>query len=333
MAIEIIELEIADKKNEGPDAVSVFFKNKFDYKPGQFITLITEVEGKEERRCYSLFTTPQDDIPGIMVKKVDGGKVSGWIVNDVKPGDKYKGMPPMGSFTLNAVTNPSRIFMLAGGSGITPVISMLKSRLNDNPEAHIELYYVNRNQELAIFYDELKALAEHHPNLKIMHHFTAEKGRPDAAAIKNAFSEAARDTEFYICGPDGLMQMAQMAAVDMGIPGANIRKESFTAGITSPAEVVTPDDEKSDVTIILDGEEYKIKVAREESILFTALDNGLDMPYSCQSGVCTACRCKLIKGEVDMETSDGLTQDEIDEGYRLICVGHPGQKEIILEVD
>lgn len=333
MSIPIIELEIAKTEQLGEDAIAIYLNNTFDYQSGQFVTFIIPVEGKEERRCYSLFTSPEtDDMPGVMIKRVAGGKVSGFLIQDAKPGKKYKGMPPLGSFTTSYDRDGRHVGMVAAGSGITPLFSILKSVLKREPESKVTLFYVNRNQDRAIFFKELQALeTEFSGRFMVKHHFTVDAGRPDAQDISTLFT---RDTdELFICGPDGLMHEVQMAAADSGIPSGKVRKESFTAGVTSPTEVITPDDEKSEVTILMDGDEYTLKVAPEESILFTALDNGIDMPFSCQSGVCTACRCKVLEGKVEMETSDGLSDEEIEEGYVLTCVGHPGAGRVKLEVD
>lgn len=330
------------------DAVNLIFEKPeadFEYAPGQFITLIMTIDGKKIRRAYSLCTTPfEDEFPGVTVKRVPDGIMSNYINDHVKAGDQIEVMEPMGMFTTEyKESNEREVMFFGGGSGITPLISIARSILIKEPGSRLCLAYGNRSKEYIAFYDKLNELVESSAGrLKVVHLLEDDPtgiaeytGRPTTDAIKDIVEKSGFEyPECFICGPQPMMDIVEEGLLGAGIREESIRMESFEAGKTSPglegdgkATVAT-----SEVTILMDGEEHKISVPTDQNILDAGLDNDLDMPYSCQSGLCTACRGKCLEGEISIEGTEGLSQEEIDEGYRLLCIGKPQTDKVTVEV-
>ncbi|WP_421876064.1 2Fe-2S iron-sulfur cluster-binding protein [Marinoscillum sp.] len=344
-------LTIREVVNIAEEAVNLVFEKPegpFSYQPGQFITIIEEVESKKVRRAYSLCTTPFiDEFPAVTVKRVPGGIMSNYLNDSVKAGDQLEIMEPMGMFTTDYSDASSRhVVFLGGGSGITPLYSILRSILLKEPNSKVSLVYGNRTEGHIIFKEALAKLKETHGDRFELVHilednngFAQHSGRPTAESMRDIIDGLGvdGDTEFFICGPEPMMDIASEGLQLLGIQNEKIRKESFDAGKTSPAVVVddskaSTDGLKSEVTIVLDGEEHVIEVDGDTPILDAGLDAELDMPYSCQSGLCTACRAKCLEGEVDQEDAHGISQSEMDEGYVLLCVGKPKSPRIKVEV-
>ena len=327
------------------DAVNLVFEKPagFNYQPGQFITIISEVNGKKIRRAYSLCTTPfEDDQPAVTVKRVPDGAMSNFLNDNARVGQEIEIMEPMGMFTTDY--NPSakrNVILFGGGSGITPLISILRSILLKEAESNVTLVYANRSEEYIIFKDLLRDLEEKHENFHLFHileegeaNFT---GRLTDEIISKVTAEQGADSssEFFICGPQPMMDIAFAGLERAGFKQNQIRMESFEAGKTSPESIVASEDASvgvSQVTILLDGEEHLVEVKKGESILDTALDAGLDMPYSCQSGLCTACRGNCLEGEITTEEAEGLSGEELEEGYVLTCVGKPVTDKVKVEI-
>ncbi len=329
------------------DAVNLVFEKPdrdFKYKPGQFITLIDKVDGEKVRRAYSLCSNPfEDEYPAVTVKRVDDGRMSNHVNDNYENGQEVEVMEPMGMFTTEFKESQSRkVAFIGGGSGITPLYSLLRSILVKEPNSQVVLVFANRSEEYIIFKDELAKLeSEHVDRFKLIHILEEDEG--GLAAIKGRSSPGIvndlvethelADAEFFICGPQPMMDVAEEGLKSAGIVEEKINIESFDAGVTSPKELLTEEQNKgSNVTIILEGEEHMVPVPKNASILETALDAGLDMPYSCQSGLCTACRGKCLEGDITTDDAEGLSQDELDEGYRLLCIGKPLTDEIKVEV-
>jgi len=325
------------------DAVNLVFENPgaFAYEPGQFITIIKEVNGKKIRRAYSLCTTPfEDEAPAVTVKRVEGGAMSNDLNDTVRVGDQLEIMEPMGMFTTQYSQDSERnTVFFGGGSGITPLMSILRSVLMKEPKSKVSLVYGNRSEEYIIFRDLIKSLEEKYQDrFQVIHILesgeTAYSGRPSEQMILEISEKLGVDsnTEVFICGPQPMMDLVALVMPKAGAKEENVRMESFEAGKTSPTEIIDSENAKSEVTIILDGEEYEITVNRNSSILDTALENNLDMPYSCQSGLCTACRGKCLEGKVSIDESEGLSQEELDEGFVLTCVGKPLSDRLRIEM-
>ncbi len=324
------------------DAVNLVFEKPpvFNYEPGQFITIIKEVDGKKIRRAYSLCTTPfEDEDPAVTVKRVENGLMSNDLNDHAKAGDQLEIMEPMGLFTTdyNESNNRQTVFF-GGGSGITPLISIIRTLLIKEPNSTATLVYGNRSVEYVIFRELIEELEKNYSGrfkaVHILEDGDADfNGRPTVTMIKEISEqlEVNNETEFYICGPQPMMDVVSEGLKEQGF--TKIRVESFESGKTSPTldsnGASTGD---SEVTIILDGEEHTIQVSKGASILDTALDQDIDMPYSCQSGLCTACRGKCLEGEVSLDEAEGLSQDELDEGFVLTCVGKPVSDTVKIEM-
>ncbi|MEM9327931.1 MAG: ferredoxin--NADP reductase [Bacteroidota bacterium] len=326
------------------DAVNLIFnkpESDFVYEPGQFITIIQVVNGKKIRRAYSLNSTPfLDENPSVTVKRVEGGAMSNHINDHYDAGEVVQVMEPMGLFTTSYDPAALRsVVCFAGGSGITPLYSLMRSMLVKEPNTIVSLVYCNRSAEYIIFKDELNELKSEYADRFNVIHILEEgpsdySGRPSAAMIQEVAGELDinGDSEVFICGPQPMMDVVITGLKEASVDESQIRMESFEAGKTSPKEIIA--DEQSDalVTVLLDGESYDFTVKPGRRILETGLEEGLDMPYSCQSGLCTACRGKVLEGEVTTEGAEGLTQSELDEGYILCCVGMPKTDQVKIEV-
>ena len=337
-------LTIKEVVDVAKDAVNLVFDKpeSFEYEPGQFITIIKEVNGKKIRRAYSLCTTPfEDQNPAVTIKRVDGGAMSNDLNDNARAGDEVEIMEPMGMFTTayNPENKRQAVFF-GGGSGITPLMSIIRSILLKEPESSATLVYGNRTEEYVIFKELITSLQEKHPDRFKAIHILEEgeadyNGRPTEKMIKQICESISvnGETEFYICGPQPMMDVVSSGLQKQGIKSEAVRMESFEAGKTSPGEIVDEGNaSESEVTILMDGEEYSITMKKSVPVLDTALDNDLDMPYSCQSGLCTACRGKCIEGKISIDEAEGLSQDELDEGYVLTCVGKPLTDRVIVEM-
>lgn len=345
------DLTVREIIRETTDAISIVFENQdqtIKYKAGQYITLIMQIDGEEVRRSYSLSSSPvTDDYLAVTVKKIEGGNVSNFINHQLRPGDKIRVMQPMGNFTTDFDEKHDRTLLLfAGGSGITPLISILKTLLATEPRSNAILIYQNRNLQSIIFKNMIDSLVEKHPEaLKVFHvlskpekSWKGKTGRITADMVKHIIRETdfnLHNTDVFFCGPSGMMNTAELVMEELGVNKSRLNKESFAANSSKDEtrdQPEKPSGEFSNVNILVDGLEYEVTVKKDEFILETALDNDIDIPFSCQSGLCTTCRGKLLSGKVRMEDPDGLSDSEIAEGYILLCVSHPDSKEIKIEI-
>lgn len=347
------ELTVKEIIQETRDTITIVFDHpatgRLSYKAGQFLTLIVPIGGKEVRRAYSLCSSPvQDDFPAVTVKRVENGLMSNWLADNLRPGDKLKVMEAMGQFTLDYKNDNRRhIIMFAGGSGITPMLSLIKSLLSQEPESIVSLIYCNRDIESVIFQAALDRWEKHYQGrLHVIHildtapmNWQGYSGLLNPEMLKKLFERipdwGLQATTFLMCGPEGMMKNVEDLLERHNIPKENVRKESFVQGtIEKPAKKEEGEEElvEREVTIRYDGEEYKVRVPPHKAILETALDAGIDLPYSCQSGLCTACRGKALSGKVKLDEEDGLSASERAEGYVLTCVGHPLTDDVVIEI-
>ncbi|MEQ6122123.1 ferredoxin--NADP reductase [Reichenbachiella sp. MALMAid0571] len=348
-----LNLTIKEVVKETEDAVSLVFEEpesgKLSYKPGQFITLIATINGKKVRRAYSLCSSPfLNENPAVTVKRVEDGVMSNFINNTLKAGDQIEIMEPMGSFTPEIIpANKRHIFLIGGGSGVTPLLSIAKSILSEEKESKVSLIYANRDESSIIFNATIANLQEQYPdNFNVVHFlenppatWTNYIGWLDTAKLRTVFSSlddtSYSDVSYYTCGPEPMMNIVMDTLSQMNVPDDKKHKESFVAGNTSPKDIIADENqsiEEQEVTVILDGEEHKYMVSPKSTILESGLDQNLDMPYSCQSGLCTACRGKCLSGKIKMDEEDGLSEEEKAEGYVLLCVGHPMTDDVVVEI-
>jgi ring-1,2-phenylacetyl-CoA epoxidase subunit PaaE len=328
------------------DAVNLVFENpgeSFVYQPGQFITLIDEVNGKKIRRAYSLCTTPfADEHPAVTVKRVPGGLMSNHVNDAYKAGRLVDVMEPMGKFTTTFDAGRARkAVFFGGGSGITPLYSLIRSMLIKEPDCKLMLVYGNRREEYIIFKREIEELASSSNNrFRVIHilednasGFGQISGRPSPGMVADLINEHnMSDAEFYICGPQPMMDVVASGLDLAGVDKEKIRLESFDVAKNTDAKSTVAATGDSEVTILLDGEEHVITVPKSRPILEVALENNLDMPYSCQSGLCTACRGLCTDGEVDLKDAEGLSPNELEQGYVLTCVGKPLSDQVRIEI-
>ncbi len=384
MSKQYHQLKVKEVIRETPDAVSIVFEKpqeRMPYQPGQFLTLIMPIDGKKQRRSYSLSSCPfLDPNPTVTVKRVAGGMMSNYLNNQLKPGDTLDVMEPMGVFTTSLVgTEQRHLIMFGGGSGITPLMSIMKSVLYAEPKTKVSLVYANRDKDAIIFRKQLEVLQEKYDRtFRVVHlleepsaDFPSLSGRIEPERVAELLAELpehpAEDTEYFLCGPTGMMQNVLEGLKKRNIDPNRIHKESFVAGVTAPLEegeqeVIPPPQgsevsdevaeketydgpagafetsgaqvtEAQEVTIVYDGEEYNFTVEPDDSILHTALALDIDLPYSCQSGICTACMGRCTSGRVKLDEEDTLTDSELKDGYVLTCVGHPLTPNVRIEID
>jgi ring-1,2-phenylacetyl-CoA epoxidase subunit PaaE len=350
------DMKVKEVIHETKDAISIVFEQPasgpLQYKPGQFLTLIVPIAGKEVRRAYSMCSSPAlSEDPAVTVKRVDDGMMSNWLANNLKPGDTLKIMEPMGQFTTDFnAGNKRHIIMFAGGSGITPMMSILKSTLALEPDSMCSLIYCNRDIESIIFKDQLDQMQTvDEGRLHVIHvldnapmNWQGYSGLLNHDMLEKLFERipdwGIDRTTYLMCGPEGMMKNADNLLRERNIPKEKIFKESFVQGtIDKPektAAVAVTDGEiiEREVTIRYDGQEFKVTVPPNKGILESALDAGIDLPYSCQSGLCTACRGKALSGEVKLDEEEGLSQSERNQGYVLTCVGHPLTDDVVIEI-
>ena len=350
------DLKVKNIIHETRDAISIAFhqpaNQKIQYKSGQFLTLIIPMGGKEIRRAYSLCSSPfVDEDLVVTVKRVENGAMSNWLPENVKPGSTIKVMEPMGQFTTEfRKENKRHLIMFAGGSGITPMMSIIKSTLTQEPESIVSLIYCNRDVDSIIFKDELaKWETKYEGRLHVIHvldnapmNWQGYSGLLNHDMLAKLFERipdwGIKNTTYLMCGPEGMMKNVETLLSERSIPDEKVFKESFVQGtIDKDQKKAEPEPEDGklkarEVTIRYDGQEYKVLVPAGKAILETALDQGIDLPYSCQSGLCTACRGKALSGKVKLDEEEGLSQSERAEGYVLTCVGHPLTDDVVIEI-
>jgi ring-1,2-phenylacetyl-CoA epoxidase subunit PaaE len=350
-------IKIKEVRKETHDAVSVHFdipeniREEYRYKPGQYLTLKVNVNGEELRRAYSLCTSPYvDDVPAIAVKRVEDGRVSNYVNDWFAAGQELEVMTPMGNFTTELNEFYARHFVLyAGGSGITPMMSILKSVLEIEASSHVTLIYGNRDQESIIFNKELDELEGHFADrFKIIHtlnnapaDWQGETGLMTPEKVTELLEGVDADLKnalHFICGPGVMMDSVKTALEGLSIPADKINIEYFTSKIdqgeaeAADSTAGTVSDEPftgvAQVEVDLQGDSFSVEVSEKETILQAGLEAGIDPPFACQMGICTTCRAKMLEGAVHMDETEGLTQDELDQNYILTCQSHPKSNKI-----
>lgn len=359
MSIHFHSLKIKDIRRETADCISIAFeipsslKEKFSYEHGQNITLKTSLGGEELRRSYSICTSPQQEELRVAIKKAEFGKFSGWANKKLKKGDYLDVLPPTGRFytELNPL-NRKNYLAFAAGSGITPVISIIKTTLSIEPKSNFTLVYGNRNRGSIIFREELEGIKNKFINrFHLIHILSREKtdaeinsGHIDAEKCRQ-LSEKLVDLkhtdEIFLCGPESMIFALKDFLEKKGIDKNKIHFELFT----TPSQKVTPktskgetyvkkQQPKSTVFIKLDGIVTSFELGFDnDSILNAALKQGIDLPFACKGGVCSTCRARLEEGEVDMDVNYALEPEEVKAGYVLTCQSHPKTEKVVVNYD
>lgn len=343
---QMTNLKIKEIVKETDEAVSLYFKqpflSKIKYKSGQFLTIILDIDGKEYRRAYSINTSSKlDKDLSVTVKRVQGGKVSNYINDNLKTGEKVKILKPLGAFTYEPNQEPEKTLILfAGGSGITPIMSIMKTTLYFEKDTKVTLFYCNKNKDSIIFKSRIKKLESEFPDrLKVVH--VLENDAAEDAVYKGLLNEEMISEMLmhfelkektgvltYICGPGPMMNIVQEGLKKFGMPDHRVRIENFTANL---ADVSGEMGEKS-INIVGQGKSIRVQVPPGSTILDAILDAGYEVPYSCMSGVCGTCKAKCKDGGVKMAASNILTDEEIAEGYVLSCIGQVVKDDTTIEI-
>jgi 3-ketosteroid 9alpha-monooxygenase subunit B len=303
----------------------------FTYKPGQFLTLRLPLQGRHVPRCYSMSSAPAvDDAPRVTVKRVAQGRGSNWICDQVQAGDTLEVLPPSGVFTPRSLAGD--FLLLAGGSGITPVFSILRSALGAG-SGRIALLYANRDERSVIFRDELKALAAAHPTrLQVIHWLDSVQGVPSVAQLAE-LAKPFRHGQAFICGPGPYMDaaVAALRAIEMQAEQIHVERfaslpdEEDAAVLSAAAAADVPNDgvEAAELAILLDGAVHTVPCGGNETLLEAALRAGLNTPYSCQAGMCASCMCQVLEGRVHLRHNEVLDKKDLDKAWTLGCQAIP----------
>ena len=356
------ELAVKRVTPEAAGAVAITFaipdtqREAFQFEPGQFLTLRARIEGQELRRTYSI-SSPRSRLGAageleIGIRPVKGGVFSNWAAQALKAGDRLEVMPPDGRFTVRKQRAIHRVGF-AAGSGITPILSIAATTLEEQPEAKFTLVYGNRRMSSVMFNEALQDLKDRYPDrLTLIHVLSRQaqevdllQGRIDAAkvrAIVDALLPAKSMDEVFICGPEAMIEAVQATLLAVGVPDSRIYTERFTTGSAQAAKVQADVDaalERSDaakdiaLTVLLDGKEHEMKIAAGEHVLDVALDHGLDLPYSCKAGVCCTCRAKIVEGSAEMDKNFALEAADVEQGFVLSCQARPTSARLVVSYD
>jgi ring-1,2-phenylacetyl-CoA epoxidase subunit PaaE len=349
-------LTVAKVKHETRDAVAVTFavppelKQTFAYQQGQHLTLRAMIEGEDVRRSYSICSAVQDEQLRVAIKRTPGGLFSSWANENLQPGATLEVMPPMGHFNVPLDPDSERHYLaFAAGSGITPILSIIKTTLLAEPKSRFTLVYGNRASSSVIFRDELTDLKDMYMGrLKLVYVMSREQqdielfngritGEKCSAFLKHWIDVEDIDIAF-ICGPEDMMHGVSKSLQDAGMAKEKIRIELFAASIPKhehkPRPAVEGTRHQTEVTVIMDGSAASFTMEKDkESILDAGLRAGIDMRYSCKGGVCSTCRCKLVEGNVEMDVNYALEDYEVARGFVLSCQAFPITDSVIVDFD
>lgn len=347
-----VPLTIKSIQPQTENAICISFEvqpeqaSSFEYQPGQHLTIRHLTEQGEIRRCYSICSDVQEDM-SIAIKKIEQGQFSTWANEQLKAGDVLEVMPPQGVFFQKAAKVGGQHYLgFAAGSGITPILSIVKAVLNRQPNATFTLVYGNRSWKQTMFAEQIMDLKDQfHQRLQLVNIFSRElndseifNGRIDAAKLQQLAKAGLirHDTDHcFACGPEEMMSAVEQILPTLGIERSKIHTERFNTGTAhkvSAQKIQQRSEEK--VNIILDGRELVIEVSKQDdSILDAALRAGADLPYACKGGVCATCKCKVLEGEVEMAINYSLEEDEVQKGYVLSCQARPTTANVRLSFD
>jgi ring-1,2-phenylacetyl-CoA epoxidase subunit PaaE len=343
-------LTIKEIKKETQNAVSIVFdipnelKNEFTFTAGQYINIKKELAGTELRRAYSICSTPNSGELRVAVKAVDNGTFSVFSNTILKAGDVLEVQKPEGKFVLETAENNSKNYLaIAAGSGITPIMAMLKATLTEEPNSTFTLIYGNKTATETIFKDEIDTLQKSYPNnLNVQYIYSQEEqenalfGRIDKAninyVVKNKLKHITFDKAF-LCGPEAMIHLAIDVLIENKIQKNNIYFELFSTPVSSEEKATQNFEGSSEITVIVDDEETTFNMDAKTTILSAALKQGLDAPYSCQGGICSSCLAKVTEGTAKMEKNAILSDSEIKDGLILTCQAHPTSQKLTVDYD
>lgn len=353
-------LLVTDVRQETDDTVSITFdipadqRELFAYQAGQYLTIRTTLDGEEVRRSYSLCSAPYEGVWRVAVKQVEHGRFSTFANTTLKAGDTLEVMPPQGRFVVHPeAKSAGHVVFFAAGSGITPVLALMKQLLHDDRQTRVTLFYANRKKTDVIFLEELEDLKNRYMQRLSLHYvFSGEsqssplfEGRIDGARCESLLDRFVPDStqnHFFICGPEEMIHAVKDTLISSGVPEDQVHFELFTTPVgdmsLTTATRVTAKPARKDgvakVQVQLDGRVFSFDLPfNGQAILDASMQTGADLPFSCKGGVCCTCRAKLVKGEVDMDINYALEPWEVEQGFILTCQSHPKSEEIFVDFD
>ncbi|MCC7311763.1 MAG: 2Fe-2S iron-sulfur cluster binding domain-containing protein [Sulfuritalea sp.] len=361
-ALRFHELTVKRVSPEAAGSVAVTFdipaaeRDAFKFEPGQFLTLRARVDGQDVRRTYSI-SSPRSRLTRageleIGIRPVAGGLFSNWAAQTLKSGARLEVMPPDGRFTVRKQRAIHRVGF-AAGSGITPILSIAATTLEEQPESKFTLVYGNRRMSSVMFNEALQDLKDRYRDRLTLIHILSRQaqevdllqGRIDGdkvRAIIKALLPAASMDEVFICGPEAMIEATEKALIEAGVPESRVYTERFTSGPAQAAKIQADTDaaplkqaaaKDITLTIVLDGKQHELHIGADEHVLDAALDAGLDLPFSCKAGVCCTCRAKVLSGEVVMDKNFTLEGDEMALGYVLSCQARATTRQLTVSFD
>ncbi len=365
MQHDFYPLAVARKQAETEDAAVIFLgipddlSEEFDFLAGQYITLRVGIDGEEQRRAYSLCTAPHQSEFGFCVKRLAGGKVSNYLLDQLAEGDTLEVMAPDGNFLAKSKPASRRtLYLIGAGSGITPLMSILRSTLEHEPGSTVHLLYGNRSEETIIFREELAELERTHKGQFTVSNVLSQPARTKSSGIAGLFGKTKptwdgrigridvpelklflaehesrnADNEFYVCGPGGMIDTVEKELLRQGIDAKRIHTERFVVAAVAEEDKIRGADFNR-VVVTLDGKTHDLTIPAGKTILETLVAEGQNPPYSCTSGACSTCIAKVTAGEVKMDVNHALDPDEVEEGYVLTCQSHPITQHVALTYD
>ena len=351
-----------DPEAAGAVAVSLVIpeplREAFAFEPGQFLTLRTDIDGQDVRRSYSI-SSPRSRLVKhgevtLGIRPVEGGVFSNWAATQLKAGDTLRVMPPDGRFTIHKPRAIHRVGF-AAGSGITPILSIMASTLEESPDAKFTLVYGNRRMASVMFNEALQDLKDRYPDrLTLIHVLSRQslevpllEGRIDGDKVREiiaALLPVGSMDEVFVCGPEAMIASTEKALLDAGVRADRIHTERFTSPTLEALPVaqrqaavlghpaVRTEGEVA-LTVVVDGKSHALRMNKDERVLDVALNAGLDLPWSCKGGVCCTCRARVIEGEVRMDRNYTLEPHEIAAGFVLTCQSHPVSERVVISYD
>ena len=356
MSAHFHSLKVKEVLKETTDCVSIAFdipenlQNEFQFTQGQYINIKTTLDGKEVRRSYSLCSSPLDKELRVAIKKVEGGLFSTYANEKIKAGDVIDVMTPIGKFfTALNVSNQKKYLAFAAGSGITPILSIIKTTLQTEPQSTFTLVFGNKHRHSIIFKETLEALKNKYiERFRLIHVLSRERtdttinqGRIDEHKLieLNKLIELKNIDEFFICGPEEMIFCVKHFLDQQNIDQKKIHFELFASKksqqstVNSQSQTINHSP-KSNITVKLDGRSFDFDLSfNGDTILDAALQQGADLPFACKGGVCCTCKAKLLEGNVSMDVCYGLEPEEIEQGFILTCQSHPTTEKVVVDYD
>ena len=338
-------LEIQDKIRETSQAVSLVFRvpkdlqKAYEFAAGQYVTLEKDIEGQKVRRAYSISSTQNTATLQITIKAIEKGLFSNYACSKLQVGDSIKVSTPEGNFTHTAIQKQKHVLFIAAGSGITPIFSIVKSALQAGTKNSLTLVYGNKSIRQTLFKKQLDLLcSEYKAIFSVFYVFSQENnkeamfGRIDKGILNYVQKQTQKTFDMaFLCGPEALINSSKAHLLQQGMPAEQIYSELFFSSASEP--VASPHNDTTTITVLVDDQEATFTMSQKQTILAASLAQDIEVPYSCQGGVCSSCMAKVTQGKAMMTKNSILTDDEIAEGLVLTCMAHPTSENIKIDFD